>query len=85
MAVCHMHAVPCRPEELVGSPGTGVMDGCVLSHGCWEMTLGLLQEQVLLSTAPSLRPLGGRTISKCQKRILSKSPSTFHDLQILHT
>ena len=29
MAVCHMHAVPWRPEE-AGSPGTGVMDGCEL-------------------------------------------------------
>ena len=45
-----------KPERGVGSPGTGVIDGCELSHGCWELNPGLLEEQLLLSTESSLRP-----------------------------
>ena len=47
-----------RPEEGVGSPGTGAMDGCELPCGCWELNRGPLQEQQGLFTAePPLQPL----------------------------
>lgn len=40
--------------------GTGVANGCELPCGCWELHLGLLQEQseksVLLTLEPSLQP-----------------------------
>ena len=43
--------------EGVGSPGIGVTDNCELSHECWELNLGPLEEQpVLLTTEPSLQP-----------------------------
>lgn len=38
MYVHHMHVSCLRyPAEDVGSPGTGVVDGCELSCGCWEL------------------------------------------------
>jgi hypothetical protein len=50
-----MHAVPWRLED-VGSPGTGVMEGCEPPYGRLEWILGLLHEQVLLTTALFSRP-----------------------------
>lgn len=47
-----------RSEESVGSHGTGVIDGCEPSGGCWESNLGLLREQpVLFIFEPSLKLL----------------------------
>ena len=41
----------------VGSSGTEGTDNCEPPCGGWELNLGLLQEQqVLLTTEPSLRP-----------------------------
>lgn len=51
-----MHALPCSREEHVGSPGTGVVDGCAPSNACWEMNQGLLQEQVLLIKRCTISP-----------------------------
>ena len=52
-----MHTISLRPE-VVGSPGTGVMDGCKPPCGCWELNLDPLEEQpVLLTTEISLQPL----------------------------
>jgi hypothetical protein len=34
----------------VGSLGTEIKVGCVLSHGCWELNLGPLEEQPVLLT-----------------------------------
>lgn len=33
------------PEEGIGSPGSGVTDGCELRCGCWESSLDLLEKQ----------------------------------------
>ena len=33
-----------RTDKGVGSLGTGVVDGCELPHGCWELNLGPLEE-----------------------------------------
>ena len=42
----------------VGSPGTRVTNSCELPCGCWELNPGPLQEQqVFLTTEPSLQPL----------------------------
>ena len=37
-----------RPEEGLISPETRVTDGCELLCGCWELNLGLLEEQSVL-------------------------------------
>lgn len=49
--------VPCtclvsvEAEEGIGSPETGVTDGCELSRGWWELNSGPLEkEQALLTT-----------------------------------
>lgn len=47
---------PWRPEEGTGCPGTGVMDSCEPLCGCWESNPDPLQQQVLLTTEPSLWP-----------------------------
>lgn len=39
------------PGEGVGSPGAGIIDGCELPYGCWELKLGPLQEQEVHVTA----------------------------------
>jgi hypothetical protein len=31
--------IPLRSEEGIGSPGTGVIDGCESPCGCWELSL----------------------------------------------
>ena len=47
-----------RPEEGVGSPGTGITDGCEPPCGCWESNPGPLEEQpVLLPTADLSSPI----------------------------
>lgn len=68
MYVCTTHMeFQQRPEEEVGSLGTGVTDCCDLAYGCWGPNLGALQQQqVLLTEAPSLQHLGqilNRTIA----------------------
>lgn len=30
------------PRKGIGSSGTAIMDGCMLSHGFWELNLALL-------------------------------------------
>ena len=44
-------------EEGVESPRTGITGGCEPSCGFWELDQGPPQEQVLLTTGPSLEPL----------------------------
>lgn len=44
-----------RSEEGFGFPGPGVMVGCKLPCGYGKLSLGPLQEQVLLSRGPSLQ------------------------------
>ena len=42
-------------EEVIGSPGIGIMGGC--EPPCWETNPGPLQEeQTLLATEPSFSP-----------------------------
>ena len=46
-----------RPDERVGSPGTGAINGYGLSCVCWESNPGPLEDQsVLLPAEPSLQP-----------------------------
>ena len=50
---------PWKPGRSVGSPRTGVTDGCEPPCGCWESYLGPVEEQpVSLVTEQSLQPLG---------------------------
>jgi len=53
----------CMSGEGVRASGTGVIDSCELPCGCWDLNLGLLEEQPALLTAePSLQsPLFGHT------------------------
>jgi hypothetical protein len=52
MYVYHMCALCERmSEEDVGSPRTGVMDGCELPCGCWEQNCGSLPRTVRCSLA----------------------------------
>jgi hypothetical protein len=59
MTVYHLHAWCLRrPEEGVGSPETGVTEGCKLLFGWRELNPGLLEEQpVLFPTRPFSNPL----------------------------
>jgi hypothetical protein len=41
--------------EGVRSPGTGIVDSCELSCGCWELNPGPLEEQPVL-LIPVLQP-----------------------------
>jgi hypothetical protein len=44
--------------EGVRTPGTEIIDSCVLPCVCWKLNLGPLEEQpVLLTAEPSLQPL----------------------------
>jgi hypothetical protein len=58
MYICVPHGFWCLwgPEEGIGSPGTGVTDGCELLCGCWNRTWVLCQEQeMLLASEPPLQ------------------------------
>lgn len=53
-----MYMVHAEAKRRHWIPGTGVTDGCKPACGYWELSLGLLQEQlVLFIMAPSLQPL----------------------------
>lgn len=43
-------------SEAIRSPGTGVMNGHEILCEYWELNLGLLEEQVLLTAEPPLQP-----------------------------
>lgn len=43
MSVHHMHAMPME-----ASREPGITGGCQLYCGCWELNLGLLEEQLVL-------------------------------------
>lgn len=49
-ACCHQ-----RQEEGLGCPGIVVTDVCAPSRGCEELNPDCLQEQILLTTEPSLQ------------------------------
>jgi hypothetical protein len=56
--VYHVHTLcPQRLEEDIGYPRSGVMDSCKLPRECLELNQNPLQEQVLLTVAPSLHPV----------------------------
>lgn len=46
-------------QKGIGSPGTGMMDVYKLTCQCWESSLGLLHEQVFLTTDPFPSPPHG--------------------------
>lgn len=48
--VPHRHLVP-EKKASIRSPETEVADNCELSCGSWELNLGPLEEQPMLSTA----------------------------------
>jgi hypothetical protein len=55
VAVCLVCArYPRRPEECIGSPGTGATDDCELWYWCWESNACLLEKQLVLLIEPSL-------------------------------
>lgn len=35
----HVHEMPRRPKEGIAPPGTGIVEGCLLPCGCWELDL----------------------------------------------
>ena len=37
-------------EEDMGSPRAGITDGCELTCGCWELSVGVLEEQSVFHT-----------------------------------
>jgi E3 ubiquitin-protein ligase NEDD4 len=46
-----------RPEEGLGSPGTGDVEDCEPPCGCWDLNSGPSEDQsVLLTAEPSLQP-----------------------------
>lgn len=47
----YMHTISLRPE-VVGSPGTGVMDGCKPPCGCWELNWGSARNAAYCATSP---------------------------------
>jgi hypothetical protein len=58
MSVHHMHThVSVEIRRGYWIPGAGVTDSCELLCGCWELNLGPLQKQPVLSTPePALQP-----------------------------
>lgn len=48
-----VHEGPQRPEEGVGFPGIGVIDGCKTACACWKWKLGPLEEQPIFKTTES--------------------------------
>jgi hypothetical protein len=50
MSVHTMHAVPTQARRVEGirTSGTGVTVCCKLLCGCWELKLGLLEDQPVL-------------------------------------
>ena len=65
---------------MVGYPGTGVIDGCESSHGCWEPNLGPL---VLLTAETSLQPLYYIKKKKDIKTRFLGAGEVAHQLQVL--
>lgn len=56
MYVHHVHAWDMQTSEKgVLTPGTGVLDGSELLSVCWELNSRRLQEQVPLTSEPSLQ------------------------------
>ena len=73
MCAFHIHAYyPKKPEGGVRSLGAEVTDGCEVMGGCWELSLGPLEEQsLLLTTEPSLqagKQLGEKCCLVCMKK-----------------
>lgn len=47
-----------RPGEAIGSPELGDIEGCELTHTCWELKLSPVEKQpVLCPSEPSFQPL----------------------------
>lgn len=56
----HTYVCACclrRSEEAFRASGIEVIDGCALPCGWWYLNLDLQQQQVFLTTDPSLQPL----------------------------
>ena len=57
MSVHHVFAAPTEARRGHQILWSGIMDGCELLYGCWELNLGFLEEQpVLLISELSLQP-----------------------------
>lgn len=55
-SMCQMHISVQKPEEGIGSPGAGVIEGCELPWRYWELNLDPMEEQpVLFTTESSIR------------------------------
>lgn len=54
--ICISVLFACMLCEGVRSPGTELTGSCEQPHGCWELNVGLLEEQLVLATTePSLQ------------------------------
>lgn len=62
--VCVISCTQCltRPEEDIKFPGTGIIDGYELPHGCWELN----------------SRTSGRTVSEQSVVLTSEQPSSFY-------
>lgn len=60
--------VPAKPEEGIRSLGTKVKHGCEPQCGYWESNLGLQEQEVLLTTIPSLQPQNSLLL--CPKTVI---------------
>lgn len=49
MYVYHVHDGAVEAREGTGSIGTGIMNGCKLPCGCWELNTGPLPDQSALN------------------------------------
>ena len=47
---------PQRPEEDIGSPGTGVTDGCEPPCGSWKLNLGPLDSTAIACNCWAISP-----------------------------
>jgi hypothetical protein len=57
MSMYHVHArYPQRQEESIESLGVETRDSCESPCGCWELNLGLLEEQPVLLTIELFPP-----------------------------
>lgn len=81
---------PRWSEKAVIFPGTGVIQGCVLLRGCWELNPCLLQEQQLLLTI-TLKSIFARlyrvfdcSLGPNDRRVITNRPGQESQVEELH-
>lgn len=56
MLVYHVNIIPGEAEEGNTPPGTGVLDSCGSTCGCWESNLSPLGEQIIAFNYRAILP-----------------------------